>query len=267
MKREFSTGFGGVKRAVAWGLRGKRAWLPCARRPRLVVRTFGPREAGAKVPERAQERRSARRRGAPPGGCNDGLVRAIGAPHTVLTQRRDLEGGRERLLPGGCLDRPRGGVGSHAGGGRMRSEYPPRATRQRRGRCLRRHAVSPRPPRPPRNPYKLPMFLARIRRMLNAEPSGTGCVNVDSVEALVFEPTQNSRTLQRGVDEALACRDMLAAAPAKPSRIARLIAAFVALAPPAPRGARFRFGPFGRSRAHSLLSASPLDTQRHGGSQ
>lgn len=94
----------------------------------------------------------------------------------------------------------------------------------------------------------------------------------------MFEPTQTTRTVQRGLDEALACRDMLAAAPAKPPRMARLVAACAALARrltprttisamPSLGSARHPSGLFGRSRANALPAAPPLDMQRQGGSR
>lgn len=68
------------------------------------------------------------------------------------------------------------------------------------------------------------MFLRALGRMLSAEPSRIRFANDDSVEALMFEPARNDRIVQRGIDEAMACRDMLSAPPPTASRLARLIA-------------------------------------------
>jgi hypothetical protein len=114
--------------------------------------------------------------------------------------------------------------------------------------------------------------------MMHATSSTIGSGNRQTLEALVLDPTQQARTVQRGLDEALACRDMLAAAPAKPPRISQLVAAFGALARRLkPRktesaastssSARHQSGQFGHSRANALPPAPSLDMQRQGGSR
>jgi hypothetical protein len=45
----------------------------------------------------------------------------------------------------------------------------------------------------------------------------------------MFGEDHHDSIIQRGVDEALACQDMLARAPAKPSRLARLRARLAAV--------------------------------------
>jgi hypothetical protein len=109
--------------------------------------------------------------------------------------------------------------------------------------------------RMPKNPYKVRMFSSPIGHILSAESSRIRSASDDTVEAPVFEPTRDERIVQRGVDEALACRDMLTAAPPTASRFARLATRLGAPArwladrrpnsaqrpiPPAPAGARGR---------------------------
>jgi hypothetical protein len=48
-------------------------------------------------------------------------------------------------------------------------------------------------------------------------------------EDAMFGEDRHDSIIQRGIDEALACQDMLARAPAKPSRLARLRARFAAV--------------------------------------
>jgi hypothetical protein len=51
----------------------------------------------------------------------------------------------------------------------------------------------------------------------------------------VFEQDHHHAIVRRGVDEALACRDLLTPAPARPSLLARLLARWVAHEPARPR--------------------------------
>ncbi len=84
---------------------------------------------------------------------------------------------------------------------------------------------------------------ARERRAASAVPQPI------RQEGAMFSESHRDSIVQRGIDEALACRDMLAPAPHQPSPIVRLCARLVVI--------MHGFAPHKPSREHCATPAAP----------